>query len=134
MRKLEDISKENMFRVPEGYFERLPGVIQARIAKPAPSIWFIPVFKFAVPAMAFIIALSFWLNSGSSNSIEDQLNEIQTEQLLAYLDNNEVSVDLLSDEISLSEDEFYELEEKVFSSMEPFDITPEDLSVLPDNF
>ncbi len=84
--------------------------------------------------MAFIIALSFWLNSGSSNSIEDQLNEIQTEQLLAYLDNNEVSVDLLSDEISLSEDEFYELEEKVFSSMEPFDITPEDLSVLPDNF
>jgi hypothetical protein len=134
MKKLEDISKENIFKVPDGYFEKLPGVIQARVAKPEPRIWFAPAFKFALPMVAFAIAITIWFTSGQSSSLEDQLNQIQTEQLIVYLEESELSTDLMTDEINLSEEDLNELEETVISSMEPIDIILEDLSVEPDNF
>ena len=31
--KLEDLPQKEIFDVPEGYFEKLPGTIQARIAE-----------------------------------------------------------------------------------------------------
>jgi hypothetical protein len=134
MKKLEDISKENIYQVPEGYFEKLPGIIQARVARPEPKVWFTPSLKFAMPVMALVVALTIWFTSGNSNSVEEQLNEIQTEQLLAYLEESELSVDLLAEEVVLSEEELYSLEENVFSSMEPIDFSIEELSVEPDNF
>ncbi len=134
MRKLEDISRENIFKVPDGYFEKLPGVIQARVAKPEPKAWFAPAYKFALPVVALAIALTVWITYRQGVSLEDQLYEIQTEQLVAYLEESDLSADLLTDEISWSEEDLNELEEKVISSMEPLDITLEDLSVEPDNF
>ncbi len=134
MKKLEDISKENIFKVPEGYFEKLPGIIQARVAKPEPRVWFAPAFKFALPVVALILAVTVWFTSRQGVSLEDQLNEIQTEQLMAYLEETDLSADLITDEINWSEEDLIELEEKVISSMEPIDITEEDLSVEPDNF
>lgn len=134
MKKLEDISKENIFTVPDGYFEKLPGVVQSRVAKPDPKVWFAPTFKFAVPILAFAIAATIWFTSGTGNSLEDQLNEIQTDQLMAYLDESDFSTELISEEIAWSEQDLDELEEEVISSLEPIDITIEDLSVEPDNF
>jgi hypothetical protein len=134
MKKLEEIAKENIFKVPDGYFEKLPGVIQARVAKPEPKVWFAPAFKFALPVVAIAIAVTVWFTSGQGVSFEDQLNEIQTEQLMAYLEESDLSTDLLTEEITWSEEDLNELEEEVISSMEPIDITEEDLSVEPDNF
>lgn len=134
MKKLEDLSRENIFKVPDGYFEKLPGVIQARVAKPEPKAWFAPAYKFALPVVALAIVLTVWLTTRQGISLEDQLNEIQTEQLMAYLEESDLSVDLLTEEVSWSEDDLNELEEQVISSMEPIDITIEDLSVEPDNF
>ncbi len=133
MKKLDELSKENIFKVPDGYFEELPGILQARVAKPQPKVWFAPSWKFAMPVVAIIIALTVWLAYRERTSVEDQLNEIQTEQLMAYLDESDLS-DFNNEEVSLSEDELNELEENVLSSMEPFYITVEDLSVEPDNF
>jgi hypothetical protein len=133
MKKLEEIAKENIFKVPDGYFEKLPGVIQARVAKPEPKVSFAPAFKFALPVVAIAIAVTVWFTS-QGVSFEDQLNEIQTEQLMAYLEESDLSADLLTEEVSWSAEDLNELEEKVFSSMEPIDITIEDLSVEPDNF
>jgi hypothetical protein len=134
MKKLEDISRENIFQVPDGYFEKLPGIIQARVAKPEPTVWFAPAYKFALPVVALAIALTVWFTSGQGVTLEDQLNEIQTEQLIVYLDESEVPAELLTEEINLSEEDLYELQEIVISSMEPIDITLEDISVEPDNF
>ena len=36
MKKLEDIPKKEIFDVPDGYFEKLPGKIQARISGSVP--------------------------------------------------------------------------------------------------
>jgi hypothetical protein len=54
MKKLEDISKKNIFEVPDGYFEKLPGIIQARVAKPESTPWFVPTLKFALPIVAVL--------------------------------------------------------------------------------
>jgi hypothetical protein len=134
MKKLEDISKENIYKVPEGYFEKLPGLIQARVAKPEPRVWFAPAFKFAMPVVALVLAVTVWFTSRQGVSLEDQLSEIQTEQLMVYLEESDLSADLITDELNWSEEDLIELEENVISSMEPIDITIEDLSVEPDNF
>jgi hypothetical protein len=134
MNKLEDLSKENIFKVPDGYFERLPGVIQSRVAKPEPKSWFVPSFRLALPVVALAIAVTVWFTSRQGVSLEDQLNEIQTEQLMTYLEESDLSTDVLTEEISWSDEDLNELEEKVISSMEPIDIMLEDLSVEPDNF
>jgi len=134
MKKLEDISKENIFRVPDGYFDKLPGLIQARVARPEPVSWFVPAFKFSIPVVAIAIALTIWFTSGQGISLEDQLNEIQTEQLLVYLNESDMPVDLLNEEISWSEDDLYELEETVLSSIDPLDISIDEFSLEPDNY
>jgi hypothetical protein len=134
MKKLDDIPREIPFKVPEGYFDTLPGVIQARVAKPEPRVWFAPSLKFAMPVVALVIVLTLWLTGREGTSIEEQLNEIQTEQLMAYLEESELSDDLMNEEVTLSEDDLYELEENVFSSMEPIDITIEELNIEPVNY
>lgn len=134
MKKLEDISKENIFKVPDGYFEKLPGVIQSRLAKPESNPWFAQSFKLAWPVAALAIAVSVWFTFREGSSVEDQLNEIQTEQLIAYLEESELPFELLTEEITWSEEDVYELEEKVISNMDPIDITIEDLTIEPDNF
>ena len=135
MKKLEDISKENIFRVPDGYFEKLPGVIQARVANPEPRVWFAPALKFSLPVVALVLAVTVWFTTRQGVSLEDQLNEIQTEQLMVYLEESDLSPDLITDELSWSEEDLNELQEQVISSMEPLDIIQvEELSVEPDNF
>lgn len=134
MKKLDEISRETPFKVPDGYFDRLPGIIQARVARPEPRSWFVPSLKFAIPVVALVVALTIWLTGRDGNSIEEQLNEIQTEQLMAYLEDSELSDELLNEEVTLSEEDLYELEENVFSSMEPIDFTSEELNIEPDNF
>ena len=32
MKKLDEIPKKSIFEAPEGYFDRLPGIIQARVS------------------------------------------------------------------------------------------------------
>jgi hypothetical protein len=77
---------------------------------------------------------AIWFTSSQEVSVEEQLNEIQTDQLMAYLEDSEVSADLINEEVSLNEDDLYDLEEKVLSNMEPFDITVDELSVESNNF
>lgn len=122
MKKLEDIPRENIFKVPEGYFENLPMEIQARVAKPEPKVWFAPAFKFALPVAAIAIAATVWFTYQQDGSIEDQINEIQTEQLMAYLDESDFHSDTILEEITWSETDLNELEDEVFLGMEPIDV------------
>jgi hypothetical protein len=131
MKKLEDISKKNIFEVPDGYFEKLPGIIQARVAKPEPTPWFVPTLKFALPIFAILAVGIFWYSSQSQNTIEEQLAAIQTEQLVAYLDDATLNFDDLTESVTWSEDDLNELEEKVFSS---FEVSETDLDLLFEEF
>ena len=61
VKKLEDIPKKNIYEVPEGYFDKLPGIIQSRVAKEETirKPFFVHSLRYAIPAMVVaIVALA----------------------------------------------------------------------------
>lgn len=129
MKKLEDISKKNIFEVPEGYFEKLPGMIQARVASPQPRSFVVPVLKFAGPALAVLVAGIVWFSQPST--LTEELDGIQTEQLIAYLADSDLQTDDLVEAVTWSEDDLMDLEETVFSSFEGMS---EDVDILLEEY
>lgn len=123
MKKLEDIPKKNPFKVPDGYFDELPNVVQARIAREGRRSPFAGAFsfslKYALPVIALVVAAIFWFRP--QPSIEGQLGEIDANQIALYLDNtyaNEENVAIDETLFDWTEEELNELEDDVYSSME----------------
>jgi hypothetical protein len=131
MKKLEDIPKKNIFEVPDGYFEKLPGIIQSRVAKPEPIRLWVTSLKYALPILAIMAVGIFWFAGQTEKSFDEQLAGIQTEQLIAYLNDSDLQIDNLSETVSWSEIDLTELEDKVFST---FEITGDELDLLLDEF
>lgn len=116
MKKLEDIPKKDLFKAPDGYFDKLPGIIQARLAKPEPKSMWVPVLKFALPVLALVTVGIFWFSNPTVQSLENELAGINTEQLIAYLDNTEIVWEDTEEESEWSEDDLLELEDRVYST------------------
>jgi len=122
MKKLEDIPKKNFFEVPEGYFDHLPEIIQSRISvsRRAPVMihsW-TRALRYALPLTALVAAGIFWYQnySGSSSArvdVESELASIHSDQLAAYLDEHEVTMDDLVETVNWSSDELNDLENAV---------------------
>ncbi|MEO8472625.1 MAG: hypothetical protein ABI477_10530, partial [Chryseolinea sp.] len=95
MKKLEDIPKKNIFNVPEGYFENLPGIIQSRVTKPSrgqtsPVFGF--VLKYGLAAVVIAAASFFWLQRPDEfESTEALLSSIDTQDLVAYINDQDMS-------------------------------------------
>lgn len=119
--KLEDLPKKEIFDVPEGYFEKLPGVIQARIAERKQQTTSRPVlryaFQYALPLVIIGAIGLIWFEKSSSkpSSIEITLAEIQTEDLITYLDDTDMSTDELLEHASLDAADVEEIEHEVYS-------------------
>ncbi|HMI66681.1 MAG TPA: hypothetical protein VK517_11615 [Cyclobacteriaceae bacterium] len=122
MKKLEDIPKKNIFDVPEGYFDRLPEIIQSRISvSPAPVMihsW-TRALRYALPLTAFIAAGIFWYQNYSSSfsarvDVESELASIHSDQLAAYLDDHELTTEDLVETVNWSSDELNDLENAVY--------------------
>jgi hypothetical protein len=116
MKKLEDIPKKDLFKAPDGYFDKLPGIIQARVAKPESKPMWVPVLKFALPVVALVTVGIFWFTNNNPQTLESELAAIETEQLIAYLDNNEVTWDDTEMRSDWSADELMELEGWVYGT------------------
>lgn len=117
--KLEDIPKKNVFKEPEGYFDKLPGVIQSRIAEKAPQPFFYTswgvVLKYALPAFIAGIALLFILRSNNSiNNPEELLASVSSEELTYYLVESDLSTEELLDIADLDGEDIDALNESVF--------------------
>lgn len=118
MKKLEDIPKKNIFEVPDGYFEKLPAIIQSRIAgnetRSIPSFGF--TLRFGVPMlMAIAVAAIFWLNRLSQDvSAESILASVETEALVAYLKESDITTDELLDIVELDAEDAGQIEESVY--------------------
>ena len=117
--KLEDIPKKDIFNVPEGYFDKLPNTIQARIASQKNALnWSNPwmvTLKYAVPVVVLIVAGILWFAKPVEDA-ETILASVQTEDLVAYLDDSDLttddvleSVDFNADDVDQIENEVYEL-------------------------
>jgi hypothetical protein len=133
MKKLEDIPKKKVFDVPEGYFDSLPGIIQARVSKPEREITTRPVFAYALRyALPVVLVASigiFWLTRQPTvTSPEAILASIETEDLVAYLETTDFTTDELLDEVSLDANDVQQIEAAAFGlGSEGEDLTVEDL-------
>lgn len=118
MKKLEDIPKKQNFEVPEGYFEKLPGIIQARVAQPSQKEgwWFFSRFsiRFALPAVILLFVGIFWYyRAQMDQSVETILATVQTEDLVAYLSDSDLTTDELLDDVHLNEQDATDIAESV---------------------
>ncbi|MEO9967036.1 MAG: hypothetical protein ABJF11_14655 [Reichenbachiella sp.] len=136
---LEDIRKENIHQVPEGYFDELPLKIQSRIAveQEVSSPLFIPRMQLThvltAAIVIFVLGWLFYPMGQGDLSIDQSLAEIDSADLIEYLFEENVSTEdilavvdqeYLLDEIggfepelfdeSLSEEEL----ESIFSEMD----------------
>lgn len=107
MKKLEDIPKKNIFETPDGYFDGLPGIIQARIAaesKPvSTSMSFGFVLRVALPVLAIGLAIfMIFRENDPVGQPEDLLATVSSEQLSIYLVEDDFSTEELLDNLDLS--------------------------------
>ena len=119
MKKLEEIPKKEVFKVPEGYFENLPSIIQARVTQQNGSRETTPVFalalKYAIPAVVvFTLGLFWFTGRNETPTAESILASIQTEDLVAYLDEDDMTTEELLDDLTLTQDDATEIEGAVY--------------------
>lgn len=117
MKKLEDIPKNNPFSVPDGYFEKLPGVIQARIegtAKKQAIPYFRYALQYAMPVIVLIIVAVLYLTPKTIKSYDDMLAAVSTEELAAYLADSDVTTDEILESAELDEESADAIEAEVY--------------------
>lgn len=121
MKKLDDIPKKQPFSVPEDYFDALPGKIQARIQGQTRerSVVFKPAVRYAM-AVVMVAALAFvWYWSGPNGdpveTPETILASLETADLIAYLNEGDITTDELLDNVQLDNEDADEIEGTVFT-------------------
>lgn len=118
MKKLEDIPKKQIFEVPDRYFENLPGIIQSRVAN-SPKETMRPgvrySLQFALPAVILFVAGIFWFTQRKANTnAESILASVQTEDLVSYLNDADITTEELLDHVVLDAEAVSNIEESVY--------------------
>jgi len=119
MKKLEDIPKKDVFKVPEGYFENLPTIIQSRVAGRNKEKVFFPAFslalRYALPVVVLGVIGYFWLGpKAEQKSAESILATIETEDLVAYLNETDLTTEELLESVQLDASDVDELEGEIY--------------------
>ena len=119
MKKLEEIPKKEVFKVPEGYFENLPGIIQARVTQQHNRQEAAPVFmfalKYALPVIVvFALGLFWFTGKDEVPTAESILASIQTDDLVAYLDEDDLTTEELLEDVSLTDEDAAVIEGAVY--------------------
>lgn len=131
MIRLDEIPKKTPFEAPEGYFDKLPGRIQARIATPEPAMaWGRMALRYALPVTVLAVA-AFLLWSRPELSPEEMLARVDSEQLVAYLQEADLNTDDLLEAIPLEPAEAEAIEQ---GTMEEITLDDLDLDLLLDEF
>ena len=133
MKKLEDIPKKDVFKVPEGYFENLPTIIQSRVAAKSKEKAFFPGFslalRYALPVVVLGVVGYFWLGpKAEQQSAESILSTIETEDLVAYLNETDLTTDELLESVQLDANDVDELEGEIYGE----DLTDENFEEILD--
>jgi hypothetical protein len=118
MKKLEDIPKNHPFKVPEGYFDRLPGIIQARVAEksavPEPKPYFRYALQYALPVVILAIVAVIYLVPRKPQDVETMLASVSTEQLATYLEESDITTEELLDEMNLDKESVEAIEGEAY--------------------
>jgi hypothetical protein len=132
MKKLEDIPKKDVFKVPEGYFEDLPSIIQSRVADRKKERAFLPSFTYALRYALPVVILGavgyFWFDRAQPETAESILASIETEDLVAYINETEITTDELLESVQLDADDVDQLEDEIYGEQ----LSDDDLEVILD--
>jgi hypothetical protein len=136
MKKLEDIPKKGIFEVPEGYFDRLPGIIQARVAEKTPYIATRPytryALQYALPVALLLAVAVIFLIPKEEASAESLLASVSTEELAFYLEQSDLSLDELLDNATYDDEIVEAIESEAFTLL-PVEEAMESLEFELDN-
>jgi len=134
MKKLEDIPKNNIYDVPEGYFDKLPSIIQSRIAEKESvhKPFFSYSLRYAIPVLmlAIVAVVWVWSNRKDTMNAEQLLASVDTSSLVAYLEETDVTTDELLESFSLSAEEVTAIESDVYD----MDVDQNELNELLDEY
>ena len=105
MKKLDDIPKKNIFEVPDGYFDRLPLKIQAKVETATTThslaVWNLAL-RYALPVVIVAVALVYYFKPKSYQT-EELLAEISNEHLVAFLSESEINEHELLEIVNFNE-------------------------------
>ncbi len=119
MKRLDEIPKKTLFEVPEGYFDQLPGRIQARISEPEPQVaWGRLSLRYAMPLIIAGAVATFLLTNRPEGTPEEVIASIESEQLVAYLGETEINADDILDAVMLESIEVESLELDAIDDLE----------------
>jgi len=122
MKKLEDIPKKHPFNVPEDYFDRLPGMIQARIEKESgvkeEKPYFRYALQYALPVIVLAIVAVIYLVPQKSQDVDTLLASVSTEELVAYLEQSELTTDELLENWELNDESVEAIESEVYFNLD----------------
>ena len=126
MKKLEEISKNHPFTTPEGYFEKLPGIVQARVSKESAVAESNPYFRYtlqyALPIVLIVVAAVFYFKPSSTEGSENLLASVSAEELATYLETTEFNTDYWVDESNVDEESIDAIESSIFTDIELSDV------------
>ena len=137
MKNLENIPKKNIFEVPEGYFDKLPGVIQTRVTERDTSpawrgTWSWSV-RYALPILVLAGIGIFWYQTGSDTpvDVDEELGKIQPSQLGMYLEDHDLTTEDLVETVTWSTRDLNDLEKSVYST---YDVSHKEIERILDEY
>jgi hypothetical protein len=124
MKKLENIPKKEVFTVPDGYFDTLRGKIQARISNEKTGYERGIIFRhkvqemklqYALPAVVLLSLSIYWFsNTSRATDAESLLASVQTEDLMAYLSESELTTEDILETVAFSTADLEQIESEVY--------------------
>ena len=107
--RLDKIEKKAIYSVNETYFDNLPTRIQERVIElerqKQPAFVMSRALKFALPVIAIVI-MSIYFGIRFENApvdVQAMIDEVATEELVAYLNDSELSTEEILSLIDISE-------------------------------
>ncbi len=131
--KLDDIHKKNIYKVPDEYFDDLPGRIQKRISEkntPRESFSFnwslttkitLPVA--AMIAIVLLVVLNPRENNSTNLSYEAMLENVSSESMISFLELEDITSDdiIHSIDVQQLDENFQDLEQSYIEIEEQID-------------
>lgn len=106
---LEDLPKKQVYEVPDGYFDKLPSVIQAKAVDSKKSSstvfnWSL-AWRYAMPIVALVLMVTYFTLRIKKQDIdvEAMIGDVPTEELVAYLTESDITTEELLSIIDIDE-------------------------------
>ncbi len=140
MKKFENLSKKIPFTVPEGYFDNLPLILQTKL-EASRSVkndhpYFRLALQYALPVLVMVVLFMLVFKPSTSESVEQILSTVSTEQLLTYLEENNLTTEELLDTIDFDSLSVEAIEQEVYTyyQLENLELESEPISDVFQNF